>query len=476
MNVCLIHYHMKPGGVATVIKQQFKALKGKADTMLLCGYIPDGSPYNADTTIIDGLNYDSGPFDADKAEKTAEEICGAIEKRFGSTENCDVVHVHNPTLCKNVNFIHILSLLQDKGLRLFLQIHDFAEDGRAAAYYFNEEYPSKCHYGVINSRDYELLIKSGLHENALHKIFNIVNFFDEEKIKSAKKDSKRKTMLYPIRAIRRKNIGEAILLSLIFPHYEVALTLPPNSSADMPQYEGWTSFARERGLNVRFNAGADEDFYSLVSNASMIITTSINEGFGFSFLEGWTADKAVFGRRIDFVCRDFEQNGVDMSFLYESLRVPESMIDGQKLFERWREAVLSNARSFSHEISDDEIQNAFDKLLADATLDFGFLDEEFQKRVIDAVLKDGADEILRLNPKLNDALQLMNKNYLIARNKAAVKNFYNEENYGSVLMDIYRKVKSVETSHEINKKTLLKNFFNLEEFRLLKWGEYHESE
>jgi hypothetical protein len=57
--------------------------------------------------------------------------------------------------------IKILKSLQKRGVNLFLQIHDFAEDGRPFDY-FADEYPADCHNGVINQRDYEILLAAGL--------------------------------------------------------------------------------------------------------------------------------------------------------------------------------------------------------------------------------------------------------------------------------------------------------------------------
>ena len=103
------------------------------------------------------------------------------------------------------------TIRQNRGIRLFLQIHDFAEDGRPHLYYPGE-YPADCHYGVINSRDYKILLNAGLEQKGLHKLFNMVNPFDGTRQDRGEKN----VVLYPVRAIRRKNIGEAILLSLFF--------------------------------------------------------------------------------------------------------------------------------------------------------------------------------------------------------------------------------------------------------------------
>jgi hypothetical protein len=50
-----------------------------------------------------------------------------------------------------------------------------------------------------------------------------------------------------------------------------------------------------------------------MSGARTVLTTSLKEGFGFSFLEPWTAGIPVAGRRLEAVCLDFEDEGVALS-------------------------------------------------------------------------------------------------------------------------------------------------------------------
>jgi hypothetical protein len=94
-------YHLKTGGVITVLKQQVEAVRDKCEVLVLSGEPPDIS------------------FPA--------------------------YSLHTP------NFLKILKLLQKKGIKLFLQIYDFAEDGRSL-YYFSEEYVSHCHICLFSAR------------------------------------------------------------------------------------------------------------------------------------------------------------------------------------------------------------------------------------------------------------------------------------------------------------------------------------
>ena len=164
-------------------------------------------------------------------------------------------------------------------MKLFLQIHDFSEDGRPQAY-FSEPYLSNCHYGVLNGRDYAILRRAGLKARGLHIIPNMVNPVGGILPQTNIADF----VLYPIRAIRRKNIGEAILLSLFLRRgQQLIITLPPNSPADMLSYSGWKSFVTKHDLAIEFEAGLKQVYRELVAAADFLITTSITEDLDFPF-------------------------------------------------------------------------------------------------------------------------------------------------------------------------------------------------
>ena len=290
MKIAYIHYHLKTGGVTTVLRQQVEAIGDNCQSLVIAGSSPE-IDFPAKTAVIPELGYtrpNQEPFDP---ADVADSIIRTISSAFGG--DCDVLHVHNPTLAKNKHFLQILSQLQRRNINLFLQIHDFAEDGRPLAYY-RDEYISDCHYGVLNSRDYDILLNAGLKPEGLHIIPNMVN-----PVRGLRQDTPPGDfVLYPIRAIRRKNIGEAILLALFFEHGEkLTITLPPNSPADIMSYRNWKSFVAKHSLPIEFDAGVKKDFKGLVQRAKFLITTSITEGFGFSFLEPWVYDKLLWGKK-----------------------------------------------------------------------------------------------------------------------------------------------------------------------------------
>ena len=170
MKIVFVHYHLKTGGVTTCLRHQVEALKNDCEVCVITGELPR-TGFPAKTIYIPELAYSTDYHRSFEPQTVAASMARAIESHFGVP--CDLVHVHNPILAKNKNFLKILKALQKRGLSLLLQIHDFAEDGRPGSY-FTEDYPEDCHYSVVNSRDYQILLKSGLKKQGLHQIFNTV--------------------------------------------------------------------------------------------------------------------------------------------------------------------------------------------------------------------------------------------------------------------------------------------------------------
>jgi len=462
MKIVYLHYHLKPGGVTSVIHQQIYAVKNEHKTLI----IATGKPHancDCDVELIPALSYDAPEKEKVSPLDLANQIQSTIEKKWPG--GCDIIHAHNPTLAKNSSLIEALSILRDRGIRLFLQIHDFAEDGRPNAYY-TKPYVADVHYGVINSRDFSILLKAGLDKKGLHLIPNQVIPFPEGDI------SGNGYILYPVRAIRRKNIGEALLISLFSGNnHPIGITLPPNSPWEKTFHQRWRLFTRENKLPAHLDIGLTEDYVHLVHSAHFIITTSINEGFGFAFLEPWTARKYVFGRRIEHVCKDFEQNGMIFEDFYNRLSVPTEYFDAAAFCLRRKKAVLRCNKRFGFPIRNEEIEKSSLLLTKNNLIDFGMLDEEAQQQVILSLIKDKKKKaiVMDLNPWLQKMGVLAEKYEIIEKNRARVLEIYGQEKYRQNLLSIYNSVMNVDVSHSINKLALVKAFFNPKTFYPLRW-------
>ncbi len=464
-----MHYHLKTGGVTTVLKQQIEAILNDCEVLVLTGE-PIKHPFPAETVVIPGIGYDKPSDEIKDPGKIAASIAKAIKSKWRN--GCDVLHVHNPTLEKNKSFLNVLTCLQQFNLKLFLQIHDFAEDGRPKSY-SRDEYVSNAHYGVINSRDYKILLNAGLKQEGLHKIFNTVKSFNSEQ----QPTSDSNLVLYPIRALRRKNVGEAVLLSLFFENDEtLAITLPPNSPADIQSYEGWKLFVHRMNLNVEFDSGLHNDFETLVFSSKYHITTSITEGFGFSFLEPWTAGKLLYGRKLPKICSDFEKNGIQLDHLYSSISIPIEWIGKRAFYEKWQTCILKNYKLFDRTLNEQVLTKKFEALTKNNTIDFGMLNERFQKIIIAHILSDERylEILIHINPFLKNPGSIDHKDEIIIKNREIVLQKYSLESYRKNLLDIYGHVIKNSIQHTINKDNLLSSFLNPLTFSLLKWEDYDE--
>ncbi|MFP4446301.1 MAG: hypothetical protein ACLFPD_08660 [Desulfosudaceae bacterium] len=467
MRIAVIHYHLKPGGVTTVIRRQINAARGSTDYIVITG---ESGPENfpADTAVVPGLGYDEpNPAAGNAPGEVAAAILDVITARW--PDGCDLVHIHNPLLAKNRRLLRIIRELQKKGLRLFLQVHDFAEDGRPRHYFAKDPYPADCHWGVINSRDRDILLAAGADPGGVHLVPNAVNPFEE----SAPPGGQKGLALYPVRAIRRKNIGEALLLSLFFENIDqLAITLPPNSPADMPGYRSWQAFAANRDLPVIFEASTARDFHALVAAAACMISTSITEGFGFAFLEPWTAGKPLVGRKLPALCRDFESAGVDLAHLYTRLDIPTAWLPPGELAAKIDRAVTAACRAFNIP-AEDKTRQWFTALADRDTVDFGLLDESLQQAVLSLLLDDAGcrRELAAGNPGLAFPAAAAAPERIAANNRA-VRRDYAAGTAADRLTAAYRAVRDLPVRHRLDKQVILTRFFNPERFNLLQWGEY----
>jgi len=474
MNIVFIHYHLKTGGVTTVIKRQIEALRNDCQVLVITGETPDEAlPF--DTVTLPDLGYDNRVVSPsayrEKPENIAQSVVDAIYSKWKN--GCDLIHVHNPTLAKNRNQIKILKALKQKKMCLFLQIHDFAEDGRPSAY-FEDDYPENCHYGVINSRDFRILLNAGLKKEGLHLLSNSVAPLAPA-LNRKKTIAADNFVLYPVRAIRRKNIGEAILWSLFFKNGEtLCVTLPPNSPSDFKPYRQWQALVEAEGLKVTFEAGLTQSFEKLVVSAQSVITTSITEGFGFCFLEPWINDKFLWGRKLPDITKDFEQRGVNLNHLYESLRIPPEQIDTKRLNAKRRRAISDALVRFNSKGLLKKIEKELQSVENANGTDFGLLDESFQMRVIARLLDDrkAKNRLLKSNPILANPGGTTEQAGLIQSNRNAIMHHFNVSSYRAALLKIYREVTRHPVRQHIDKTRLLASFLNPLTFSLLKWGDY----
>lgn len=457
-----MHHHLRPGGVTRVITEEIRSLSGVCNPLVICGEPPEGEiplPFR----VVPSIAYDRDRVDSLRPEETVRLIREEVRSFFNG--EADLYHIHNPTLGKNRDFLQVVEHLVDGGARVLLHIHDFAEDGRPSNY-SPEEYPEDCHYAVLNRRDHAILKEAGLKDEGLHLIPNPVSHLPT----SGFKGGLRRLVLYPVRAIRRKNIGEALLLSLFFRDDEMAgVTLEPTSSIDVLSYRGWIDFVREKRLRVQFKLGVEKRYEDVLAKTRCFITTSIKEGFGFSFLEPWTASIPVYGRALRDICSDFTQKGVELAHLYDRIAIPFDLIDEVRFCRKWKSCYAEKMRCYGMPQGDDEIDGIFAKIFNERVVDFGMLSEDLQQRVIEGMLcsEELRRSVVAVNPFLEEATSSAISSDVIEGNRSVVEEHYSLERIGELLLEVYAKVMSTSPLHRIDKSTLIRLFNSPERNHLL---------
>lgn len=381
MHALFVHYHLKPGGVTTVIQRQVSALAERGiDAALLVG--ESGTHVGASVAVEPELKYDED-CDREPDPRRVKAIVRAIEREAGALGRDTVIHVHNPTIRKNASMLAALSEVAASGRSVLLQVHDMAEDWRPDVY-ASGPYPCGALWAAINRFDQAALGAAIGDPGAVVFLPNPVPAVPG--VESLTRPRGPGLVLYPVRGIRRKNIGEALLLALFArPGTSLAITLPPNKPRDLPIHTAWRSLAATLGAPLRFDLGLDHGLGELYARACAVVSTSIKEGFGLSYLEPIARGRLTLGRRLDRVLPDFEDQGLSFPALYERLDVPAGLFDEEAFASRVTEAVGAAARSYGRP----EIGSGLARAVVESVLeshgagpDFGRLDEAAQTEVL----------------------------------------------------------------------------------------------
>ncbi len=455
MNLAIVHHHLNRGGVTQVILNHLRALHeaGARElfdrVLVLYGGRATGWP-EASEPALEGVELVEIPsIDYDTVVAVGEEApyraTSETLEKLGLAPEETLLHVHNHTLGKNVAWPNALARLASEGFRMLLQLHDFAEDFRPDNYRRQVEFYAEkgtgmaevyfqaphVHYAVLNSRDRGILEKAGFAEEKLTWLPNPVQPFP---VLPHRADARQKLrdklgvkssdqyVLYPVRGIRRKNVGELVLWSAIAPTGSTfGITLAPVNPVELKPYQAWQSLVEELHLPCKFDVGGDEglSFLENLAAADAIINTSVAEGFGLVFLEAWLADNLLIGRDLPEISADFKEAGLRLDSLTSSLHVPKrSPIDGREVFteSKYRKKM---SKLFTQVLQDfgqddpEDLDKQLDERLSDEWIDFALLTVEAQREVVRAVAKDKAlgEAIVQENAHVMRPLTEENANF-----------------------------------------------------------------
>jgi glycosyltransferase involved in cell wall biosynthesis len=427
MKVVIVHYHLNPGGVTRIIGSQVTGIQSVSEDIpitLLCGSDPERANFHgAVTRVIDKLDY----WNASRQD-FGERVDAIIEILKQHLTNHTVLHCHNPNLGKNPALTLAVYRLAGEGYPVVNHCHDFPEDrpanmeilntflshstGKALPDILYPRFP-RYHFITLNSCDYRRILGAGIPDSRIHLLPNPVSWHTpintsvdltlKKKICNALGFStSRKICTYPVRAIERKNLGEFILLAVLFSEEaQFTVTQPPMNPLELPRYNRWKNFCRGKGISVKFESGNEVNHEELINISDFCITTSIREGFGMVFLEPWLAGTPVIGRDIPCVTADLTAQGIEFSRLYSGIIIT-------------KEGRIN---------------------------DFKDLAFEHQERIITRIAgqKSARSELLRDNPFLINLLDDFPPE-VIRRNKIIIKDKFSLVQDVKRLLEIYREV------------------------------------
>lgn len=406
MSIALVHYHLRPGGVTRIVERQSQALNAaKIPHVILTGSHPEQESA-LPVRVIPDLDY-SAAHSRRHAEASAlmEKMRASAKEVLGREPEC--WHLHNPTLGKNLLFSQLVKILAESEVPLVMHIHDLAEDGRPENYNNLREdreiYPlaPQIHYLTINSRDLALLKNAGIPSQQISLLRNAVGPTEQtSEIPCGEANSP--LVLYPVRGIRRKNLGELCLLAALAPEKSrFVLALPPGDSGDNATYRNWVAMAGKHQLPVQLgavgidppSASGNSSFQAWAHASTHFITTSIAEGFGLTFLEATAFGRPLLGRDLPEITTDFRNQGIHLPSLYSGLLIPRSWIDEYRLLNLIETHLQHLYQSYGERLPDSLVNETANSLFSGELLDFGNLPETIQLEIIPRALAS-PDEFL----------------------------------------------------------------------------------
>tara|TARA_R110002049_G_scaffold72490_3_gene187271 strand:+ start:36349 stop:37911 length:1563 start_codon:yes stop_codon:yes gene_type:complete len=474
LQVVILHCHFERGGVTQVVENHVQAIRrsGVTDIVLVSGDRVSGLSASTRNSVkhlvIDGFDYDRDEAAAGEIDRRAAEITKVLVDRLGhlGIDRGDaVLHWHNHSLGKNTAAPAVIGQLATAGWKLLLQVHDFAEDNRPENYarlirattakdkrqlegYLYPVAP-QIHYATLTRADARVLTSIGVPADQVSVLPNSVMLPDvatptrDEALARVRPamnlPSNARWCLYPVRGIRRKNVGEFVLLCRWLGENRFGgLTLCPATAVEKRSYLRWKEFAKECSPQAVFDAAhhPDVSFTDNLAASDYIVSTSVAEGFGMAYLEPWLAGRRVIARRLSTVMDDFVADGLRFPDVYDTIPIPgdRDWLTTCRIESRaaeqasWSELPELFRPAFVSDESDDDV------------IDFAKLIPRRQQEVLQRIHRDAGyeSEIKQRSATLVKALQAeMGDESTIVHNADVIREYYSVQRQAEQLANVY---------------------------------------
>jgi glycosyltransferase involved in cell wall biosynthesis len=429
--VTIFHYHLQTGGITQVIRDSVLSLLKE-------------EPDKFDITVVSGREEQSGDFlsrlhgeleQSGVSARVRLDICPLldytdtmeslpqaekIKKELLSRYRGSLWWVHNYHIGKNPVFtgaiLEIAREYSDQGI--VLHIHDFPESGRFANLqkirdHFEKNLPGEnlypdlpnLRYVLINNRDREILVGAGIREERVFLLNNPIRPADRAFIDLWQVQNKvnrwaegnlpfwqpwGKLVLYPVRTIRRKNVLEAALLvNLLDTPSNLLVTLPGNSDQERHYSDLVARAFSEKLVPGVWAVGTrleefDTEFRELTRAADLIISTSVQEGFGYLFINSLLWGVPLLARNLDILDGIKNLFAPGESCFYDRLIVPLSRTEADELAAAYRAALEAAGNFLPKEVLAD-LTAETERMLKQEWVDFSFLTPQQQYEELEKI-------------------------------------------------------------------------------------------
>jgi hypothetical protein len=516
IDLIIIHYHLLPGGVTDVIKHSLPPLAGLEmikSIKILCGKKENtnkmqdsihslnrkrtNTPISLE--VLPELDYRSNQ----KAPLSPESLKNLLMTKYGSSDS--IWLIHNYQLGKNWAFTSALNSIAREGKqKMIYQIHDFPECARYSN--LNELktnlpgslYPSSesLKYCVINVRDFKIMKDAGMTEERIHLLENPVPLQENPSKKSINKPELKQKLkanapmeskfdpegdlwLYPVRSIRRKNVLEGgFLCNLLKDPVNLILTLP-GISVQEKKYSDLCEKAFAQGLIPGFwgtgtlPAQADISYQEMISGSDLIFSSSVQEGFGYMYLNALVWQKPLLARQLD-IMEGFTPLMKDYpAHLYDSVLVPLDTPLKKQLQKDYGRR-LDELKAYLPSGIKEKLHDDLHLLLIKESVDFSYLSPADQYSFLEKCQSPRfVSECRDLNAPLLEQIESL-KSLKVSDKENLIYENYGDDAYQKAFMRIlksfehpYKGMKEEEGEEETVDKSLQREFSRLEFFRLL---------
>jgi glycosyltransferase involved in cell wall biosynthesis len=399
VNLVIVHYHLRPGGIRRIIELATPHLVREAPrtvtgVVLATGQAADRKWHASFEKQLGGLpvavfiehafNYVSEQrADVDGVRR---KLRRALVKLLAESDaaNC-LVWAHNLGVARNLILTReLVRACDERGVPLIAHHHDWWFDNRWL------RWPEMKRFGVrtlesaartifptsprvrhISINHADALILERHFDKRAGWLPNLTGRTDppaRARLREARLWLQRKlksdapVWILPCRLLRRKNVAEALLLKRWLRPEAWLITTGGVSSADEQLYANkLAAGAHRHHWRLRLGVLSGDEtrkpsVAELLAVSEVVMLTSIQEGFGLPYLEAVTSRRPLIARSIPNIAPDLEKFGFEFPQYYEEIFVDPRLFDWRaeqqrqvKLFCAWRQHLPGACRRWISE-------------------------------------------------------------------------------------------------------------------------------